>query len=64
MTFKDFSEVLFFGPKAHGAHGALHVLNCFENLFMVWDLSRSVPGVFRTPGNPLINLIHVIFNSK
>ena len=32
--------------------------------FMVWDLSRSVPMVFRTPGNPLINLFHFICNSK
>ena len=31
---------------------------------MVWDLSRSVPGVFRSPGNPLINLFHLSFNSK
>ena len=33
MTFNDFSEVLGFGPKAHGAHGTLHFLTCFENLF-------------------------------
>ena len=32
--------------------------------FMVWDLSRSVPMVFRSPGNPLINLFHFIFNSN
>ena len=31
---------------------------------MVWDLSRSVPMVFRSPGNPLINLFHLLFNSK
>ena len=31
---------------------------------MVWDLSRSVPMMFRTPGNPLIHLFHFIFNSK
>ena len=31
---------------------------------MVWDLSRSVPKVFRTPGNSFINLFHFIFNSK
>ena len=31
---------------------------------MVWDLSRSVPRVFRRPGNPLIELFHFIFNSK
>ena len=29
---------------------------------MVWDLSSSVPGVFRSPGNPLINLFHLLFN--
>ena len=36
MTINDFSEVLGFGPKAHGAHGAhgtLHFLICFEILF-------------------------------
>ena len=33
MIFYDFSEVLGFGPKAHGAHGALHSLTFFENLF-------------------------------
>ena len=31
---------------------------------MVWDLSRSVPMVFRSPGNTLINLFHLLFNSK
>ena len=35
-----------------------------KTCFMVWDLSRSVPGVFRSPGNPLINLFHFLFNSK
>ena len=32
--------------------------------FMVWDLSRSVFRVFRSPGNPLINLFDFICNKK
>ena len=28
------------------------------------DLSKSVPMVFRSPGNPLIHLFRVILNSK
>ena len=31
---------------------------------MAQDLSKSVPMVFRTPGNPLITLFHFICNSK
>ena len=31
---------------------------------MVWDLSRSVPGVFRSPGKPLIKLFHLLLNLK
>ena len=30
--------------------------------FMVWDLSRSVRMVFRSPGNPLIKLFHLLFD--
>ena len=33
----------------------------FEN--MVWDLSGSVPKVFRSPGNPMILVIRFIFIS-
>ena len=29
-------------------------VHCLKISFMVWDLSRSVSEVFRTPGNPLI----------
>ena len=54
---------MFLGFKIW-AHGTLHVLWIFENYFMVWNLSRGVPKVFRTPGNPLIHLSHSIFNSK
>ena len=64
MTSNDFSEVLSFGPKAHGAHGTLHFSSFFEKKIMVWDLSTSVPMMFRTPGNPLINLFDFVFNSK
>ena len=31
---------------------------------MAQDLSKSVPMVFRSPGNPLIKLFHLLFNSK
>ena len=52
------------GPKAHGSHWTLHVMTFSKNCLMVWDLSRSVPGVFRSPGSPLIKLFHLLFNSK
>ena len=28
-----FNEFMVFGPKAHGAHGTLHLLTLFENLY-------------------------------
>ena len=31
---------------------------------MVWDLSKNVPMVFRSPGKVLIKLFHFMFNSK
>ena len=64
MIYDGFDDFVVCGPKAPGAHGTLHFLIFFENYFMVWDLSRSVPEAFRTPGNPLINLFHFIFNSE
>ena len=54
MNFNDVNNFMVFGPKAHGAHGTLIFL---EICFMVWDLSRSVPKVFRSPGNTSIHLL-------
>ena len=31
--FNDFNDFVVFGPKAPGAHGILHFLLFFENLF-------------------------------
>ena len=56
------NDFMVFGPKAHGAYGTIMFLTSFEKCFMVWDLSRSVPGAFRSPGNPLIKLFHFISN--
>ncbi len=47
-----------------GAKYAVVGCKSMETFGMVWDLSRSVPMVFRSPGNTLINLFHFIFNSK
>ena len=58
-----FMTFLIFGPMAPGAHGA-PFSDFLKICKMVRDLSRSVPMMFRTPGNPLINLFHLICNSK
>ena len=47
------------GPRPMGPFIFLHFLKI---CFMVWDLSRSVRMVFRSPGNLLIKLCHFIFN--
>ena len=53
------------GPwsKAPGAHG-ICFCDFLKSCFMVWDLSRSVPKVFRSPGNTLIKLYKVTFILK
>ena len=33
MIFNDFDNFMVFGPKAPGAHGTLHFLRFFENVF-------------------------------
>ena len=38
-----------------------HILGFCAIYFMVWDPSRSVRMMFRSPGDPLINLFHFIF---
>ena len=40
------------GPRPLGPMGPSIFLIFFKFCFMVWDLSRSVPMVFRSPGNP------------
>ena len=63
-VFPDFWAHGPWGPgpwsKAPVAHGTLHFCDFLKICFMVWDLSRSVPRVFRSPGNPLINVFHFI----
>ena len=59
--------LMMFGSKGPGAraHGPRPIfLNVLEIHFMVRDLSRSVPKVFRSPGKPLIKWFHFTFNSK
>ena len=51
------------GPWPLGPMGP-HIFVFLKICKMVWDLSRSVPMVFRRPGNPLIKLFHFIFNWK
>ena len=58
ITIVDMEVTLSDGYILKVAKGAI-----FDGA-MVWDLSRSVPGVFRTPGNPLIKLFCFTFNSK
>ncbi len=64
MIFYDFNNFMVLGPRFPGVMGPSVFGAFLKNIFMVWDLSRSVPKVFRTPGNPLIKLFHFIFNSK
>ena len=60
--FHDFDSFMVLGPRFPGPMGPSMFRDFLKNCFMVWDLSRSVPRVFRSPGNPLINLFHFIFN--
>ena len=62
MIFSDFNNLMVLGPRPLGPMGPFIFLYFLKFGFMVCDLSRSVPGVFRIPGNPLINLFHFIFN--
>ena len=64
IIFNDFNNFLVLGPRPLGPMGPSIFLDFLNFCFMVWDLSRSVPRLFRSPGNPLINLFHVLFNSK
>ena len=50
-------------PKSSRIH-APRLCDFLKIYFMVRDLSRSVPRLFRSPGKPLIKLFHFIFNSK
>ena len=64
MIFNDFNNFMVLGPRPLGPMGPSMFCDFLKNCFMVWDLSRSVPRVFRSPGNPLIKLLHLLFNSK
>ena len=59
--FNDLNNFMVLGPSPWGPWGP-SFSDLFKICFMVWDLSRSVPGVFRSPGNPLIKLFHFIFD--
>ena len=64
LIFNDlnnFNNFVVLGPRPLGPFVFRDFLKIY---FMVWDLSRSVPRVFRSPGTPLINLFRFIFNSK
>ena len=54
----------FLGPRPLGPMGPFIFWHFLKMCFMVWDLSRSVPGVFSSPGNPLIKLCRFIWNLK
>ncbi len=58
------NNFMVLGPRPLGPMGPFVFLHFLKICFMVWDLSRSVPMVFRSPGNPLIKLFHLSFNSK
>ena len=47
----------FLGPRPLGSMGPFIFRVFLKIYFMVWDLSRSVPRVFRSPGNPLIKFV-------
>ena len=51
-------------PKSSRIHAPrlCDLLKILKVCRMVQDLSKSVPMVFRSPGNPLIQLFHFIFN--
>ena len=66
MIFNDFNNLdifLVLGPRPLGPMGPFDFWYFLKTYFMVWDLSRSVPRVFRSSGNPLINLFHLFVNS-
>ena len=62
--FNDFNNFMVLGPRFPGVMGPFIIREFLKHCSMVWDLSRSVPMVFRSPGNALINLFHFIFNKK
>ena len=63
MIFNDFNNFMVLDPRFLGGHGTLiFLIFCLEICVLVRDLSRNVPGVFRSPGDPFINLFHLLFN--
>ena len=55
---------ILLGPRPLGPMGPSMFCDFSKIQFMVWDLSKSVPKVFRSPRNPLIHLFYLIFNQK
>ena len=64
MIFNDFNNCMVLGPRFPGDMGPSCFRDVLKSCFMVWEPSRSVRMMFRSPGNPLINLFHLLFNSK
>ena len=62
MIFNDFDNFMVLCPRFPGVMGPSIFRDFLKICFMVWDLSRSVPRVFRSPVNLLINLFHFIVN--
>ena len=55
---------ILLGPRPLGPMGPSMFCDFSKIQFMVWDLSKSVPKVFRSPRNPLIHLFYLIFNQN
>ena len=62
LIFTDLKNFMVWGPRFPGVMGPFIFWDFVKNYFMVWDLSRSVRKVFRSPGNPLIKLFHLFLN--
>ena len=52
--FNDLNSFMVLGLRFLGVMGPFIFCDFLKICFMAWDLSRSVPMVFRSPGNPLI----------
>ena len=57
----DLNNFMVSGLRFLGVMGPFIFWDVLKICFMAWDLSRSVPRVFRSPGNPLIKLFHFSF---
>ena len=61
MISNAFNDFMVLGPRFPGVMGPSIFRDFLKICFIVWDLSRSVSRVFRSPGDPLINLFDFIF---